>query len=142
MIISSDQLKAEQVKIWPNLQFIWPTNPMWTAVSDDWFKKLIKNCSTTGFTSIPGIWECENYTHQFKANVEKYQYELYQSGEFKPEWRWAVGESIGIKKDFTGNTITHGMNIIRLESGIVVFEPQENTWKDEGYDYEPFFAKF
>jgi len=142
MIFTSEQIKTRLKSIWRDLQFIWPTNPNWGLVSDEWLSMLKENCSVRHYVFIPGIWECENYAHQFKANVEKYQYELYQSGIFCPSWRWAVGESIGIQSDIFGNATVHGMNIIITETGVLVYEPQEDTYLENNYEYVPFFIKF
>ena len=142
MILSSDQIKDRLRKIWSDLKFIWPTNPNWTLVSDVWLPRMKENSRVDDYAFIDGIWECENFAHQFKANVEKYQYWTYQSGEFQPKWRWAVGESIGMKPDLFGNIIIHGMNIIITETEVLVYEPQENKFLENNNEYEPFFVKF
>jgi len=142
MIQTSDQIKNRLRKIWPGLKFIWPTNPNWTLVSDEWIPKIKENCRVSHYAFIEGIWECENFSHQFKANVENYQYQLYLSDEFKPDWRWAVGQSIGLKSDLFGSTIIHGMNIITNETEVLVYEPQEDKFLENNNEYEPFFVQF
>ena len=142
MIKSSEQIKDKLRIIWPGLKFIWPTNPNWTLVSDVWLPKIQENCRVDDYAFIEGIWECENFAHLFKSNVEKHQYWIYQSEEFQPKWRWAVGESIGIKPDIFGNAIVHGMNIIITEKKVLVYEPQENKFLENNNEYDPFFVKF
>lgn len=142
MILSSEQIKVKLKEIWPNLKFIWPTNPNWTLVSNMWLLAIRESCLVNDYEFVDGIWECENFAHQFKANVEKYQYELHQSGGFKPTWRWAVSESIGTKRDLFGNTIIHGMNIIITETEVRVYEPQEDKFLENNNEYDPFFVKF
>jgi len=142
MILSSEQIKVKLKEIWPNLKFIWPTNPNWTLVSDVWLPRIQENCRVNHYAFINGIWECENFAHQFKANVENYQYQLYMSGEFKPDWRWAVGQSIGLKSDLFGSTIIHGMNIITNETDVLVYEPQEDKFLENNNEYDPFFVQF
>jgi len=142
MILSSEQIKDKLRKIWPDLKFIWPTNPNWTLVSDVWLPRMQENSRVDDYAFIDGIWECENFAHLFKSNVEKYQYWTYQSEEFQPRWRWAVGESIGMKSDLFGNTIVHGMNIIITEKKVLVYEPQENKFLENNNEYDPFFVKF
>ena len=142
MILSSDDIESKLKKIWPDLQFIWPTNPNWGLDVERWLPEITENCSVKHYTFINGVWECENYAHQFKANVENYQYQLYQHGEFKPRWRWAIAESIGVKSDIFGDGVVHGMNIIITESRVLVYEPQEDTYLENNYEYIPFFIKF
>ena len=71
MIVSSEEIKAELKDRWPELKFIWPTNPNWTLVAGERLPKIIENCSTRHFVFIPGIWECENYARGFVANAYK-----------------------------------------------------------------------
>ena len=142
MILSSEQIKEKLKTIWPGLKFIWPTNPNWALVSDMWLPRIQENCRVDDYAFIDGIWECENFAHQFKANVEKHQYWIYQSEEFQPKWRWAIGESIGVKSDLFGSTIIHGMNIIITETKVLVYEPQENKFLENNNEYDPFFVKF
>ena len=142
MILQSEAIKVKLMARWPELTFIWPTNPNWTLVADKWLPKITENCSTRHFAFIHGIWECENYARGFVANAYKYQYELYQTGGFTPEWRWAIGYSTGIKSDMFGNAIVHGMVIIITETEVLVYEPQEDTWLDNNYSYIPFFITF
>jgi len=142
MILTSKQIKNRLRDKWPDLQFIWPTNPFWTPVTDEWLEKIIINCNARGFNFIAGIWECENFTHRWKANVEEYQYKLYVSGEYKPRWRWPIAKCIGFQDDVFGNRITHGLNLIIKPDEVVLFEPQENKVLDESYKYEPFFMEF
>lgn len=142
MILSSEAIKAKLKDRWPDLKFIWPTNPNWILVADKWLPGIIANCSNRHFDFIPGIWECENYARGFVASAYKYQYELYQSGEFKPKWRWAIGYSMGIKSDMFGNAIVHGMVIIITETEVLVYEPQEDTYLANNYSYIPFFITF
>jgi len=142
MTITSEHIRGLLKQTWPNLYFIWPTNPKWEDVSDYWMLEITANCSVRHMTSIPGIWECENYGHQFKARVEKYQYDLYQSEIYKPKWRWAIGEIIGIQSDIFGNPVVHEMNVILTEHGLVLYEPQEDVIKKSDYTFVPFFVKF
>lgn len=72
---------------------------------------------------IPHIWECENYSGKWRTNVQTFQYDLWQSGEYRPEWRWYVMDAEGIEDGILGKG-DHSLNILRLESGIVLFEPQ------------------
>jgi hypothetical protein len=140
LMISSQQLKDELRNRWPDLQWIWPTNPYWSIISNDWLDKIIENCSVRHFKTIKGIWECENYAYQWKANVEKYQYELYDSGEYQPKWRWAVGECLGMQAGLFGGVVVHSVNVLRTEDGIKLFEPQEDKVGID--DFTPFFVKF
>ena len=142
MILSSEQIKVKLKEIWPNLKFIWPTNPNWTLVSDVWLPIIQENCRVDDYTFITGIWECENFAHQFKANVEVYQYFSFIKDEFKSQWRWAIGESIGLKSDLFGSKIVHGMNIIITENKVLVYEPQENKFLENNNGYDQFFVKF
>jgi len=142
MIFTSEQIKDRLKKIWSDLVYIWPTNPNWTLDLDEWLLKIKEHCSVRHFIFTPGIFECENYARTFVANIYKYQYDLYHSGEFKPEWRWAVGYSMGVKADIFGNADVHGMVIIITETRVLVYEPQDDTYLDHNYQYVPFFVTF
>jgi len=140
MLITSTKIKSKLRRIWPNLKWIWPTNPEWEVISEDWLNRIMERCSVRHMVTIPGIWECENYAHQWKANVETFQYELYQSGEYRPEWRWAVAECLGMQPGTFGGTMVHSLNLLVTDSGISLFEPQED--KLGITDFTPFFLKF
>jgi len=91
---------------------------------------------------IPNIWECENYAYRWMSNAEVFQYELYQSGEYRPKCRCMIGACMGIASDVFGNAEVHGINIVGLESGIVLFEPQTDTVSKDFHSYMPFHIKF
>ena len=141
MIITSDQALKELKKIWPDFQWEWPKNPNWTAMPDKFLPRVVKECSIRHMVNIPHIWECENYSGRWQSNVEVFQYELCQSGEYKPEWRWYIGDYTGIESDCFGNVGTHSMNLIRLESGWVLLEPQTDTISKDFYSFIPFLGE-
>jgi len=141
MIITSDQIRKILNKKWPDLKFIWPTNPNWTPISDVWISRIVQNCSVRGFEFVEGIWECENYTHQWKANVERFQYELFKSGEYQPQWRWPVAKCLGFDSDIFMNMGTHSLNLLITERDAVLFEPQEDKILTDSA-YQPFFMEF
>ena len=141
-MIISDQIRKELKQIWHNLRFIWPTNPNWVSMPDKLLPRVIKHCSIRHMVNISHIWECENYAYRWMTNVEVFFYELYQSGEYKPEWRSPVGACMGIQSDVFGNAGAHGMNIIRLESGWILFEPQTDIVLKGFHSYVPFHIKF
>jgi hypothetical protein len=138
MIHSADQTKKEIKKIWPNFQWDFPGNPTYTDMPDDILPRVIKECSVKNMSIIPGVWECENYARRFQTNVEVFQYNLWQSGELKLDWRWYVMSARGIEKDSFMGSGVHGLNIIRLESGLILFEPQTDIVSKDFELYEPF----
>lgn len=139
---SSKDIKIRLRSVWPDLKFIWPTNRSWLLVSDEWMVNIIRACSVKHMTYIKGIWECENYADRFKSNAEEYLYNLYEAKRFNPKYRWAIGEAIGMKSDMFGNPFVHGMNVILTEKRVVIFEPQEDVFLENTYEYIPFFIKF
>ena len=142
MIITSDQIRKELKDIWRDLQFIWPTNPSWPPMPDDLFPEVIEHCSVKHMVFTPGFWECENYAYRWMSNVEVYIYELYKAGKYKYKSRPLAGACIGLQSDIFGNVGTHGLDIVRLESGWVLFEPQTDIVTKDFYSYIPFHIKF
>lgn len=142
MIIIGEHIRKELKQIWRDLQFVWPTNPNWTPMLDEMLPRVIEHCSVRHMVNIPHIWECENYTYRWMTNVEVFFYELHESGEYRPECRSPVGACMGFSSDIFGNAGTHAMNLIRLESGWVLFEPQTDTVSKDFYSYIPFHIKF
>lgn len=137
MQISSDQIRKKL----QGVQFVWNLNPKFETVSDVWWVEIRENCKVNHLSYIDGIWECENYALQFKAHVERFQYQIYKSGLYQPRWRWAIGEIIGMKSDIFGNPFTHAINIIFLEAGIIYYEPQTDEVLDNMYGFTPFYAR-
>jgi len=124
MILSSDQILEELQEIWPDFEWEIPKNPYFTALPDEMLPDLIKVCSIKDkYHTIPGIWECENYSGKWQANAESYIYELYISGKWKPKYRPYFQDAFGKEHGLFGDT-NHSKNLIRLESGWVLFEPQ------------------
>jgi len=145
MIISSDDILKEQQEIWPDFEWEIPKNPYFTPMPDEHLKRVIKACSIKHMVNIPGIWECENYSGRWQSNVEVFQYELFQSGEYRPDpqYRWYISDIFGIASKTFGGKGNHSKNLIRLEKGTahngklwVLFEPQTDTVST---DYESFY---
>jgi len=141
MILSSDQILKELQDIWPDFKWEFPKNPFFTAMPDHMLSDVIKNCSIKHMHIIPHIWECENYSGKWQSNVETYLYELWESGKYRPKWRWYIQDAVGFKKDFLGNLIEHSQNIIRLESGWVLFEPQTDAISKDFKSFTPFLGE-
>ena len=141
MIFTGDQILEELKEIWPSFQWEWPKNPNFAAMPDDMFPRVIEECSIKHMVNIPHIWECENYSGRWQSNVEVYQYKLWQSGEYRPEWRWYVGDYTGTTSDFFGDPTTHSMNLIRLESGWILFEPQTDVISKDFKSFTPFLGE-
>jgi len=140
-MITSNQISKELQEIWPNYKWEFPKNPAWTPMPDSMLYHVISECSVKHMVSIPHIWECENYSGRWQSNVEVFQYELWQSDEYRPEWRWYVSDVVGIESDFMGNKIQHSKNLIRLESGWVLFEPQTDVISKDYKSFTPFLGE-
>ena len=124
MILSSDQLLTELQEIYPDFEWEIPKNPYFTALPDDMLPDVIEKCSIKDkYHTIPGIWECENYSGRWQSNVESYLYELHVAGIYQPKYRWYIQDSFGIERGIFGD-VEHSKNMIRLESGWILFEPQ------------------
>lgn len=141
MKISSDDILKELQDIWPDYEWEFPTNPDWEPIPDALFDEAIVECSIKGkYIIIPGIWECENFAWEWKAQFHKLQYRWYQSGEYKPQCRNWVQFSTGFTYDFMGNKINHSKIIIRRESGIILFEPQTDEISTDYKSFTPFLG--
>jgi len=141
MILTSDQILKELKEIWPEFQWEWPKNPNWTPMPDDMFPRVIEACSVKHMVTIPGIWECENYSGRWQTNVEVFQYELWQSGAYRPACRWYIGDYTGLAQDDFGDPGSHSMNLVRLESGWVLFEPQTDKISTDFQSFIPFLGE-
>lgn len=141
MILSSDKIRNELLKIWPNYQWEFPKNPYWTPMPDFMLHSVIKECSIKYMVSIPHIWECENYSGLWQCRVEVFQYDLWHSGKYKSQWRWYVSDVVGFETDFMGNRIEHSKNIVRLESGWILFEPQTDEVSKDFSSFVPFLGE-
>jgi len=126
MILTSEQILKELKEIWPEFQWEWPKNPNFTAMPDDMLPRVIEACSIKHMVIIPGIWECENFSGCWQSKVEVFQYDLWQLEEYRPECRWYIGDYLGVWHGVFGGG-DHSMNLIRLESGWVLFEPQTDV---------------
>lgn len=142
MILSSDQIRKELQDIWCDYQWEFPKNPCFSAIPDALFPEIMERCSIVGmFQAIPGIWECENYSGEWQSRVRRLQYEWWMSGKHKPKWRWYVSDVVGIENDFMGNAIKHSKNLIRLESGWVLVEPQTDAVSRNYQSFYPFLGE-
>ena len=139
MILSSEYIRGRLKQQWPDLRFIWPTNPLWNVEIDKWIPEIIEKCSVKHFIFTPGIFECENYARCFIARVYEFFYDLYHSGEYKSKWRPVFCFSMGVHSDIFGNVSVHGMVVIITESRVLLYEPQTDTYLEKNYEYVPFF---
>lgn len=140
MILSSDQIFSELQDIWPDFEWEFPKNPYFTAMPDDMLERVIMECSIKDMVNIPHIWECENYSGRWQSNVEVFQYKLWMSGEYKPEWRWYVQDAFGIEHGLFGD-VKHSKNIARLESGWILFEPQTDVVSKDFKSFTPILGE-
>lgn len=127
MILSSDKILKELQEIYPDFEWEFPKNPYFTAMPDDMLSDVIEKCSIKDkYHIIPGIWECENYSGKWQTNVESYLYELHEAGKYQPKWRWYIQDAFGIEHGLFGDE-KHSRNLVRLESGWILFEPQTDA---------------
>ena len=124
--ISSDEILKELQEIYPDFEWEIPKNPYFTPMPDKYLDRVIKECDISDMVNIPHIWECENYSGLWQSKVEVFQYELWKSGEYKPEYRWYIQDAFGIEHGLFGDA-KHSRNLVRLESGWILFEPQTNA---------------
>ena len=140
MVISSDQIQNELMEIWPDYTWQFPKNPFWTAMPDSFLERAIAECSITHMQFIPHIWECENFSGRWQSNLWVFQYALWMSEEYKPEYRWYVSDVVGYIDDIFGGRIEHSQIIIRLESGWVLFDPQTDIVSKDLESFSPFYG--
>jgi len=133
--LSSDQILKELKEIWHDFEWEIPKNPFFTAMPDDMLDRAIMECDISHMVNIPGVWECENYSGRWQSNVEVFQYKLWMSGEYKPKWRWYIQDAFGIEHNLFGD-VKHSKNIVRLESGWILFEPQTNAVSTDFKSFE------
>lgn len=141
MILNGKKIRKRLKKAWPDLEQIWLTDPNYIEVSDRWLSRIIDNCSVKNLPFKNDVWDCDNYSLQFHARVQHYQYEQILLEFLDAKHSWAVGECIGIGDGFLGRSV-HAMNIIITEGDLVLFEPQENRTIKPDKSYTPFFVKF
>jgi hypothetical protein len=124
---------------WPNLTFIWPTDPTYKIITLKKLRAIVKKSSVSDFDYMGTVWDCDNFALHLHAMVQKTQYnEILTNGMEKIPW--AFGECMGTK--FRGKEETHAINIALTDKGIYLIEPQTDAiWKASKRDL-PFFVKF
>ena len=130
---------------WPNLRFIWPTDPKYIIMDFEGLKDIVKSCSVKNFKSRGNLWDCDNYALQLHAKVQEYQYCLNEEPEIEMLNSWAFGECIGIpnKGTFCMANPPHAINIAITNEGIALIEPNnDEVWVAGKNEMSLFFVKF
>ena len=143
MILTSEQIHSILQKTWPDLQNIWVTDPLYCVMPYKQLVKAINKCSVTHLDYTTNYWDCDDFSLQLQARVQKYQYNLIKDGKLDTKCSYTFGETYGIQTyKNSDDEVAHAINICITDKRVLLIEPQSNEiWKVDQY-FHPFFVKF
>ena len=88
-MITSEQINDILITAWPDLKNIWDTDPCYAVMSSIQLTEVLKNCSVQHLDYTDAVWDCDDFSLQLQAKVQKYQYNLIKSGKLDTRYSFA-----------------------------------------------------
>jgi len=130
--ISSKKIRSRLTKMWPDLVYIWLTDPIYKPTPNNikealelWEKELGK------YAFKKNISECEEFALFCHAFVRQHQ--IYK---YNDKYNWAFGECMT-----KGNGYVHSCNFYLTSNNIYMVEPQTGAYWEAKPEDKVFFVK-
>ena len=131
MSISSSKIRSRLLRMWPDLVYIWLTDPIYLP-------------TPKGIKDVLELWEGELNKYAFKKNISECeefalfchafvrQHQIYN---YSDKYNWAYGECM------TKSSRVHSCNLYLTQSNIYMVEPQTGAYWEAAPEDEVFFVK-
>ena len=132
MLVSSEEMRQEAKKLWPDLDNIWLMDKVFTAPRPEVFQEALRLSNVPSMEFIPEANDCDDFALQFMAEVRRKRYFQYVNKQLTRENYKPISATFGFGDQFRGISKIHVANPCFTEDGFYMIDttPGENRmWK-------------